>query len=404
MKANQETLVRIKSDICAIADAVRALSGASVAFYDLCTYLSATGIGSVLPGKLMHHDCEYCGLVRRLPGGRVRCINCDRFELAGLIRQGDTSFVHSCFAGLTEMVVPILYRDRLFAAAYVGQARIDDSIDEDVLKTLTELGGPASEITAAYRRLPKTSIDKLRAAAVLLKHSVGDVLRRLPDQMITEADLSNNYSVSSQVATIINRRPDRYYTIRDIADELFMSPEMLSRLYRRETGVSLKAHLDATSYFLAQRLLKEERMSIESISVNLGFSSPNELRRWLRKQSAKHNAALEIENVVIKQYTRRAQDHLHAHFQENLKVEQIAQDMGISPDHLNRVFKKETGQTITQALWSMRIESAKRALEQTSLPIALVASRNGFKSKKDFSARFLQQTGMLPEEYRKRPK
>ncbi len=402
MKKNADVLLKVKNEICAAVEAVKHLTNADVAIYDINGYMSATGIEELVPSKLRHHDCEYCTFVRSLPGGRVRCINCDKAELMDSVQKQISPFEHRCFAGLTEIMIPVFHKHSLFMVVYIGQARIDD-YHEDAIKTLSEMGVKLTDAIEIYKKLPVSDIEKLRSGAVLLKHTLEHILELVPEQIISEAYISNESLVSHQVKRITASRAERFYSIKDIADELFMSPQMLSRIYRKETGISLKSMLDQQSYSLALRFLADNKMSMESIIANLGFENEAAFRRWLKKQSTRQGKAHAAVTIVVPHYTQRIQQYIHLHYRERISIDDLARDLKISPDHMNRVYKKETGQTISLAIWNARLESAKKELLQTSLSIGYIASHNGFSSKQDFIRRFEEQYGSAPDKYRAVP-
>ena len=393
--------IRLLTDkILQIAYAVETLSGASVSFFDSNLYLNQLGIMAFIPKKMCHHDCEYCKFVRSLPGGRIRCINCDRREILDGAGGSQLPFLHNCHAGITEMAVPVMYRGRLIALAYLGQVRTSD-MDENVSMALVELGAQQRECALLYSRLPMVELAALKAGALLLKSAIEGALSLLPELLVSRVFAAADASVSSYVKRIRNRRPDHTYTIREIADELFMSPEMLSRIYHKETGNSLKTELDDVSYFLAKRLLEEDHQSAAAVSANLGFSNENELRRWMKKRAKMHFAPSVDVPREPRQYARMAQEYLHEHYRDKVRVGDIAALLGISPDHLNRVFRKSTGQSLTEALWDMRLRSAENELLQDGATVSRVARQNGFGGRLAFEKRFYSKYNMSPELYMK---
>lgn len=70
-------------------------------------------------------------------------------------------------------------------------------------------------------------------------------------------------------------------------------------------------------------------------------------------------------------------------------------------DYLNRIFKKETGQTIFAYLTKVRISQAKMLLISGNLAIQDIAMRVGYEDSYYFSNVFKKQTGYSPSQYRK---
>ena len=63
-----------------------------------------------------------------------------------------------------------------------------------------------------------------------------------------------------------------------------------------------------------------------------------------------------------------------------LRVQEIAQAMGLSRSQLFRVFKQVCGRSPQQVLLEKRLSQARRLLGETSLSIAEVAEASGFSS------------------------
>lgn len=78
----------------------------------------------------------------------------------------------------------------------------------------------------------------------------------------------------------------------------------------------------------------------------------------------------------------------------------IARHLDVSPEHLARVFKQETGRTVFEQLEQFRIEQAKTFLLSSDLTVAEIASRTGFSSASLFSRNFKRRVGVGPLRYR----
>jgi YesN/AraC family two-component response regulator len=95
-----------------------------------------------------------------------------------------------------------------------------------------------------------------------------------------------------------------------------------------------------------------------------------------------------------------------AHISENLnpqiKVEDIARAVHLSPWHLSRTFKKLDGRSIMDCLREMRIDRARELLADGDLSVTEISVAVGFENAGYFATCFKQATGMSPSEYRKK--
>ena len=74
----------------------------------------------------------------------------------------------------------------------------------------------------------------------------------------------------------------------------------------------------------------------------------------------------------------------------------------MSPRHFARAFRAETGLTPARYVERVRLEAARRELEDTSQPIAAVASACGFGTAETMRRVFLRTLEVGPAEYRRR--
>lgn len=87
---------------------------------------------------------------------------------------------------------------------------------------------------------------------------------------------------------------------------------------------------------------------------------------------------------------------------EPLRVSAIAVQVGVSPGHLSRKFRKATGRTLAEYITACRLGSALTMLQNTSLPIKQIAADCGFRSVHYFSNRFRKHYACAPGEMRRR--
>lgn len=94
------------------------------------------------------------------------------------------------------------------------------------------------------------------------------------------------------------------------------------------------------------------------------------------------------------------QTYISAHYGEQLSLDQLAQQFYLSSSYLSRLFKRETGTTLTTYLQNVRIEAAKNLLRTTALKSYEVAERVGINDPVYFSRIFKKITGLKPKDYR----
>lgn len=97
---------------------------------------------------------------------------------------------------------------------------------------------------------------------------------------------------------------------------------------------------------------------------------------------------------------RRALDLIETRFDDDLSLEQLSREVGLSPFHFARAFKAETGSAPHQYLLELRFARAKDALANTRRAVADIALACGFKSASHFSSAFRRRFGVPPLAFR----
>lgn len=80
----------------------------------------------------------------------------------------------------------------------------------------------------------------------------------------------------------------------------------------------------------------------------------------------------------------------------------VAEEVGVSPRHLSRLFHAAQGRSLAEYVESVRVESARRLLEEGSAPIKAIAFAAGFGSTTTLRRAFLRSLGVSPQDYRAR--
>ncbi len=132
------------------------------------------------------------------------------------------------------------------------------------------------------------------------------------------------------------------------------------------------------------------------------------LKRLLvsRQQSLQKNihenntiTLLEHTTAIDKTFMQRVLDFITENISEpDLNVEYLAEDMALSRSQLYRKIKSITGLTATELIRKIRLEKAKRMIENGSESISEVGFKVGFSSPSYFSKCFKNEFGVLPTE------
>jgi transcriptional regulator GlxA family with amidase domain len=98
---------------------------------------------------------------------------------------------------------------------------------------------------------------------------------------------------------------------------------------------------------------------------------------------------------------RRCEQWLKAHWREPDPVRQVTDVAGIPVRTLERRFRAAAGCSLLEYVQRLRIEQAKRLLEETASPLDDIVVESGYAEVSSFRRLFQRLTGLTPSQYRR---
>lgn len=95
-----------------------------------------------------------------------------------------------------------------------------------------------------------------------------------------------------------------------------------------------------------------------------------------------------------------AQQWMEANYARSISIDAVAQQLGISPRHFKRRFRKATGANPLVYLQNVRLEAAKEKLETTQESVNEITYCIGYEDSSTFRRLFKREMGLSPREYR----
>lgn len=163
-------------------------------------------------------------------------------------------------------------------------------------------------------------------------------------------------------------------------------------------------HLD-----IQPELAKELRTIITSIQDNIGDRSQittwqNALRsaRFLSKIcDAVHMAESIRTSVEVGGNVQPIISYINEHFAENISIQKLSRQFGVSVSHMEREFLASTGRSVYDYVLYRRITRAREMI-CLEVPLTEVAYACGFNDYSCFLRAFVKLAGQTPSAYRKR--
>ncbi len=124
----------------------------------------------------------------------------------------------------------------------------------------------------------------------------------------------------------------------------------------------------------------------------------------------------DIHREVFLEYTKRMQkvnsgeayskhvlmclDLIYNNIYNGIRVQELADKLGLTPQYLSKLFKQEVGVTISDYIMSRRIQAAKNMLKFSDYTPLDIGNYLNFSSHSHFISCFRKHTGMTPRQYR----
>ena len=138
---------------------------------------------------------------------------------------------------------------------------------------------------------------------------------------------------------------------------------------------------------LVHKMEAKELGTGEAEAVNWGGMTDWDIREQGRQKQERN-----VEQEV-KRYIRE-------HMVDNITVADIAEALHFNAQYLMRAFKGKTGLSIIEYITQARVDTAKKILRDTKLPIKEVANLAGYGDYAYFARVFRKETGKSPSQYR----
>ncbi len=127
-------------------------------------------------------------------------------------------------------------------------------------------------------------------------------------------------------------------------------------------------------------------------SFVIDYRGDSQLSYSLMKIAKPHQDAL----------VQEVQNWMEQHYSQNFNLDEIAQHFNLSTRSLIRRFKAALDLAPNQYLQAMRIEAARKQLEQTDYTVEQIMLAVGYNDSSSFRRLFLKKTGLTPLDYRRR--
>lgn len=108
----------------------------------------------------------------------------------------------------------------------------------------------------------------------------------------------------------------------------------------------------------------------------------------------------ELRTTKSRKLIDKAKAYIEANYSQDISLETIAYDIGLSACYLSTLFKNIEKTSIKEYIIDIRIEASKKHLKDVNMKIYEVAANVGYNDSRYFSQLFRKKTGYTPGQYR----
>lgn len=187
--------------------------------------------------------------------------------------------------------------------------------------------------------------------------------------------------------------------------------KQLSRIYKnaklggyaaRDMEKGMRLLLDGILSTYAN-ILETDRREVKSFYEIYCYGCLEDLERdiqeWLLHFCDTLNSR--FDDYKNKQKIQQAVTYIKENFDKDLNMAVVSNHISMNYSLFSYVFKQYTGSNFVNFLKEIRIEEAKRLLEETDMKIIDISGRVGYENEKHFMKTFKAACGVSPTEYRK---
>jgi LacI family transcriptional regulator len=160
------------------------------------------------------------------------------------------------------------------------------------------------------------------------------------------------------------------------------------------------------------RLTQPALTSIEQGSIGVGYEAAAQLDRMMAGKAAKTlSSIVPPEGLIARQSTNilavddedvvKALQYIRRHASGGIQVRDVLTVVSMSRTSLETKFQEALGRTVFEEIRRVRVETARRLLTTTNVPIKEIAGQVGASSVQYFSAMMRRVTGQTPGQIRK---
>lgn len=225
---------------------------------------------------------EFCLLIAKFGLGG----NCweSNYSACKKVIQAKKPIVYQCFAGLTEIISPIIVNNKVLGAVLTGQVRTKGM--NFSAKNLDLAEKNRQKLEDAYKKIPVFTKEQIESCAELL-YSLVNYIFKIEFEILAYKEIekhkTHSQEIVKQAIDYIQKNFSQDISLRTIAQHLYVSPFYLSHIFRRESGFSISSYINKVRLDNAIKLLKDPTIPIKQVATRVGYSDEYYFHKVFKK-------------------------------------------------------------------------------------------------------------------------
>ena len=253
-----------------------------IEFYE-AAFRKATGVPlKVVPPdepaarlKFGKSENAFCALVAGTPTGCEACLATQVRALQGAARKRVPQQI-SCFAGLTEVAVPVMVDGRHVATLMSGQVFRREPTERDFLMVAKMIGvEPGSDwekkARRAYFETPNVTADRFQAIIQLLNVFAQYLADYASHHAI--ATVATEPAAVASAKQFVQAHLEESITLEQVVQHVRVSRFYFCKLFKKATGMTLTEYVARVRVEKAKALLVNPALRISEVVYAAGFGS-----------------------------------------------------------------------------------------------------------------------------------
>ena len=187
--------------------------------------------------------------------------------------------------------------------------------------------------------------------------------------------------VEQEGVGVLSRNP-----VTNLKYHFVITTAMITRICK-QNGMELEQAFRLSDFYIQKLDDIHTVEGVQSLHDEMVIDYAEKMRRYSRSDTnSKHINA--------------CKEYIYSHIKERITIEDLADEFGVSAGYLSRLFKKQTGVSVSAYIREQKIGIAKNLLRFSDYSMIDIANRLSFSSQSHFIQQFRESVGMTPKKYR----